>query len=356
MSPEPKEHAAKEHFGNPTIEQRNLAAGTAAVDLGARGIITVTGPDRLEWLHSLLSQNLKNLLPGISAEALLLDPQGHIEHVIHFLDDGESSWLVVEAEGREGFLAWLNKMIFRMKVEVADRSADFAVVGHIGEGIPQAFVSNGIALVWQDPWPGVVAGGVRYSMQRPAKWQWTESLIEVSKVAAVLAEYEQAGTMAYDALRVAAHRPRQLTEVDAKALPHEFDWMSTAVHMSKGCYRGQETVAKVHNLGHPPRRLTFLHLDGSGHFLPSAGDEVFVADENGAVDQRARGHITIAAQHFESGPIALALLSRGVPEDAALIVRGESGQIDAAQEVIVPASAGKAADLPKRNLLMGGKH
>jgi hypothetical protein len=345
------ELTGKEHFGNPNVEQRNLAAGTAAVNLGSRGIISVTGPDRLDWLHSLLSQNLKNLLPGVSAEALLLDPQGHIEQVIHFLDDGATSWLVVEAEGRESFLAFLNKMIFRMKVEVTDHSAEFAVLGHIGVGIPQAFVSNGVALVWQDPWPGVVTGGVRYSMARPAKWQWTESLVEVSKVEAVLAEYEKAGTMAYDALRVAAHRPRQLTEVDAKALPHEFDWMSTAVHMSKGCYRGQETVAKVHNLGHPPRRLTFLHLDGSGHFLPSAGDEVFVVGE-----ERARGHVTISAQHFESGPIALALLSRGVPEDAQLVVRGDSGEIDASQEVIVPASAGKAAEIPKRNLLMGGKH
>ncbi len=350
------EQNAKEHFGNPNIEQRNLAAGTAAVDLGARGIITVTGPDRLDWLHSLLSQNLKNLLPGVSAEALLLDPNGHIEQVIHFLDDGETSWLVIEAEGRKSFLAWLSKMIFRMKVEVADRSSDFSVIGQIGAGIPHAYISNGVALIWQDPWPGVVTGGVRYSMARPAKWQWTESLVEVNKVEAVLAEYEKAGTMAYDALRVAAHRPRQLTEVDTKALPHEFDWMSTAVHMSKGCYRGQETVAKVHNLGHPPRRLAFLHLDGSGHFLPSAGDEVFVVGENGVVEERSRGHVTIAAQHFESGPIALALLSRSVPEDAPLVVRGESGEIDAAQEVIVPASAGKAANLPKRNLLMGGKH
>jgi folate-binding protein YgfZ len=350
LSAEP-ENKTKEHFGNPLIEQRNLANGSAVVDLGPRGIITVSGPDRLAWLHSLLSQNLKNLLPGDSAEALLLDPNGHIEQVIHFLDDGETSWLVIEAAGRESFLAWLNKMIFRMKVEVADRSDDFAVVGHIGSGISKAHASNGIALIWQDPWPGVVTGGVRYSMARPAKWAWTESLIEVSKLDEVLANYQKAGTLAYDALRIEAHRPRQLTEVDAKALPHEFDWMSTAVHMSKGCYRGQETVAKVHNLGHPPRRLTFLHLDGSGHFLPSTGDEVFVAGED-----RVRGHITIAAQHHESGPIALALLSRSVPEDAQLIVRGESGEIDANQEVIVPASAGKAADIPKRNLLMGGKH
>ena len=344
-------NVAQEHFGNPNIEQRNLAEGKAAVNLGARGIITVSGEDRLAWLHSLLSQNLKNLLPGVSAEALLLDPHGHIEQVIHFLDDGETSWLVVEAAGREPLLAWLNKMVFRMKVAVADRSADFAVIGHIGAGIPQSFVSNAVALIWHDPWPGVVTGGVRYSMARPAKWEWTESLVEVSKVDAVLAEFEKAGTMAYDALRIAAHRPRQASEVDGKALPHEFDWMSTAVHMSKGCYRGQETVAKVHNLGHPPRRLTFLHLDGSGHFLPDAGDEVHVVGED-----RSRGHITIAAQHFESGPIALALLSRGVPEDATLVVKSAGGDIDASQEVIVPASAGKAADIPKRNLLMGGKH
>jgi folate-binding Fe-S cluster repair protein YgfZ len=100
----------KGSFANPLIEQRNLAEGTAAVNLGPRGIITVSGPDRLDWLHSLLSQNLKNLKPGHSAEALLLDPQGHIEQVIHFLDDGEASWLIVEAEGRESLLKFLNKM------------------------------------------------------------------------------------------------------------------------------------------------------------------------------------------------------------------------------------------------------
>lgn len=342
---------APTQFGNPNIEQRNLAEGKAAVDLGARGIITVSGEDRLTWLHSLLSQNLKNLEPGTSAEALLLDPQGHIEQVIHFIDDGETAWLVVEAAGRESLLAWLNKMVFRMKVSVADRSEDFAVVGQIGSGILQAFKSNGVSLVWHDPWPGVVTGGVRYSMARPAKWAWTESLVEKSKLAAALSEYEKAGTLAYDALRISAHRPRQMSEVDIKSLPHELDWMSTAVHMSKGCYRGQESVAKVHNLGHPPRRLTFLHLDGSGHFLPDAGDEIFVVGED-----RARGKVTIAATHYESGPVALALLSRSVPEDAALVVRGSHGDIDASQEVIVPASAGKAADIPKRNLLMGGKH
>ena len=342
---------AKEHFGNPLIEQRNLAEGKAAVYLGPRGVIVVSGEDRLEWLHSLLSQNLINIATAESAEALLLDPQGHIEQVIHFIDDGQSSWLVVEAENRKSLLDWLNKMMFRKKVSVVDRSADFAVIGHMGEGIQGAEVSNGTALIWKDPWPGVVAGGVRYSTNRSADWHWTESLVPIDALDSISKSFEPAGTAAFEALRIAAQRPRQLTEVDDNALPHEFDWMSTAVHMSKGCYRGQETVAKVHNLGHPPRRLTFLHLDGTGHFLPELGDEVFITGGD-----KSRGKITSVGQHFEMGPIALAILSRSVPEDAALVVRSEHGDIDATQEVIVPASAGKTANIPKRNLLMGGGH
>ncbi len=348
----------KGSFANPLIEQRNLAEGSAVVNLGPRGIITVSGPDRLDWLHSLLSQNLKNLKPGQSAEALLLDPNGHIEQVIHFLDDGETAWLIVEADSREALLKFLTKMVFRMKVELADRSDEFTVIGRLVRGenakpeLDQAATSNGVSLTWVDPWPGVVTGGVRYSRAWPAKWPWTETLVANQDVASVFAEFETAGTMAYDALRIAAHRPRHFGEVDDKALPHEFDWLSTAVHMSKGCYRGQETVAKVHNLGHPPRRLTFLHLDGSGHALPEAGDEIFIEG-----NASARGKITSVGQHHEMGPIALALLFRAVPEDATLIVRTSLGDLAASQEVIVPQSAGKANDIPKiPKLLMGGKH
>ncbi|MFM2351707.1 MAG: hypothetical protein RL096_188, partial [Actinomycetota bacterium] len=108
--------AASEHFGNPLVEQRKLVDGSALVNLGERGIIQVSGVDRLDWLHSLLSQNIKNLTPGQSAEALLLDPNGHIEQAIHLIDDGQAAWLIVEADKREALLAWLNKMIFRMRV------------------------------------------------------------------------------------------------------------------------------------------------------------------------------------------------------------------------------------------------
>lgn len=331
----------KEHYGNPTIEQRSLSEGEAVCLLETQGVISVSGVDRLSWLHSLLSQNLKNLQPGESAEALLLDPQGRIEQIIKVIDDSETTWLLVDAGKTESLLSWLQKMVFRMKVEIVNRSADFVTVGAIKQIAELAHTSLSHPLVWEDQWPGVVAGGYRYS-NRAVDYSWFEHLVLRSDVEKALAGKTLAGTMAADGLRVAAGRPKALNEVDEKSLPHELDLLSTAVHLSKGCYRGQESVAKVHNLGHPPRRLTFLHLDGSEHALPDVGDEIRVPG-----DERTKGKVTSAAQHFEMGPIALAVISRSVPEDIQLEVVGKHGVIAATQEVIVPASAGAVANVPK---------
>lgn len=331
----------KEHFGDPMIEQRKLAEGDAVCLLEPVGVITVSGIDRLSWLHSLLSQNLKSLLAGESAEALLLDPQGRIEQVIKLIDDGETCWLIVDQPHTKGLLDWLQKMVFRMKVDITDRSNDFSLVGSIHQESELALVSNDHRLVWKDQWPGVVAGGYRYS-ERAVEFSWYEHLVLSAELDALLKGKQLAGTMAADGLRVAAGRPKALTEVDEKSLPHELDLLATAVHLSKGCYRGQESVAKVHNLGHPPRRLTFLHLDGSEHALPDVGDEIRVSGED-----KSRGKVTSVAQHFEMGPIALAVISRSTPEDALLEVVGKNGVIAATQEVIVPQSAGAVANVPK---------
>jgi folate-binding protein YgfZ len=339
----------KKHYGNPMVEQRSLFEGDSVCLMDPIGIICVSGVDRLTWLHSLLSQYLKNLKPGESAEALLLDPQGHIEQLIKIIDDGETTWLMVNQENTQSLLEWLSKMVFRMKVELTDRSADFALVGSTKPKPELAFVSNSQHLVWKDGWPGVTAGGYRYS-NREVTYSWFEHLVEASEVDKILAQASLAGTMAADALRVAAGRPLAASEIDEKSLPHELDLLSTAVHLSKGCYRGQESVAKVHNLGHPPRRLTFLHLDGSEHSLPDVGDEVRVSGQEKVV-----GKITSAAQHYEMGPIALAVISRSVAEDASLEVSSSGGMIAATQEVIVPQSAGKVVDVPKLpRLKLGG--
>jgi folate-binding protein YgfZ len=339
----------KQHYGNPMIEQRSLFEGDSVCLMDPVGIICISGADRLTWLHSLLSQNLKNLKPGESAEALLLDPQGHIEQQIKVIDDGETTWLMVNKENTAPLLDWLTKMVFRMKVELTDRSADFALVGSTKPKPELAFVSNSQPMVWKDGWPGVTLGGYRYST-REVDYSWFEQLVESSEVDNGLGQVNLSGTMAADALRVAAGRPLAASEIDEKSLPHELDLLSTAVHLSKGCYRGQESVAKVHNLGHPPRRLTFLHLDGSEHSLPDVGDEVRVSGQEKIV-----GKVTSAAQHFEMGPIALAVISRSVAEDAALEVSSSGGMIAATQEIIVPQSAGKVVEVPKLpRLKLGG--
>jgi folate-binding protein YgfZ len=331
-----------EHYGNLLGEQERLAAGDAIVDLSDRAVLTVTGEDRLTWLDSLTSQSIAKLAPGESAETLLLDPTGRLEYDIRLLDDGVTTWLLLEAAEAAGLHAWLSRMVFMLRVEVADRSADFATIGTLGQPAVAAAAPNGVALVWRDPWLAVQSGGHQYSLavEHPsASWTYSEILIERSELAAAAA-LPVAGTLALEALRIAAWRPRLATEADDRTIPHELDWLRSAVHLTKGCYRGQETVAKVHNLGHPPRRLVLLHLDGSEGVLPKHGDVVLAGDTE-------VGQVTSAALHYELGPIALAVIKRSTDPEIDLVVNSDDSLIAAAQEVIVPPSAGAEADIPR---------
>jgi len=331
-----------QHYGNPLGEQKALAAGEAVVDLSHRAVISLTGPDRLTWLDSLTSQALAHLKPGESAETLQLDPNGHVEFAVRTLDDGETAWLLVDAEEAAPLIAWLERMRFMLRVEIADRTSDFATIGTLGTPALAAAAPAGIPLVWRDPWTSVVQGGHQYATDAAhpaAAWTYSEILIERDRLRDAAA-LPHAGLLALDALRIAAWRPRFASEVDERSIPHELDWLRSAVHLSKGCYRGQETVAKVHNLGHPPRRLVMLHLDGSDGVLPAAGDAV-------STDERDAGRITSAALHYELGPIALAVVKRSVDPAAALHVVSDGIRIAAAQQVIVPTDAGAEANVPR---------
>ena len=322
------------HYGDPVREQRLLEQGLAVVDLSrSRGVVTVAGPDRLGWLHSLTSQHLTGLAPRTSTETLLLDPQGRIEHAMGVVDDGQTTHLLVDAAEAAPLTEWLGSMRFMLRVEVADASADLAVVG---EAI-DAESAPGEPLAWVDRWPAVATGSAGYSLVGPeehpgAGRRWREVLVPRGALGSHVAERPLAGTWATEALRAAAWRPRWSHEVDGRAvIPHELDWLRTAAHLSKGCYRGQETVAKVHNLGRPPRRLVALHLDGTPVELPAPGAQV--VDE---VSGRPVGTVTSVARHHEDGPIALALVRRSTPLDAPL----RAGGLAAAQEAIVSPDAG----------------
>jgi tRNA-modifying protein YgfZ len=338
-------------YGNSLTEQRSLLAGSALVDLSDRGVIEVSGPDRLGWLDSLLSQRLDNLKPGQSAETLLLDPHGHVQHAMRVFEDGQTTWLLVD-EGRAAELTkWLLKMRFMKQVEVVDRSAEMLTLGYFGElpGVllPLILQPADVPVIWHDPWNDVAVGGWQYSAQEHpgTLWNYSEAVVPRSAAnelvdLATAGVISFAGTDALEALRIAAWRPRIATEGDDNALPHEFDWLRTAVHLNKGCYRGQETVAKVHNLGHPPRRLAFLSLDGVDVVLPESG--AVVLDGETEV-----GHITSAARHFEEGVIALAILKRNANTESELVVDAEGTRIPATQVVIVPPDAGRTANVPR---------
>jgi folate-binding protein YgfZ len=362
------------HYGSPLSEQRRLAEGRAFVDLSQRGVLGLSGPDRLSWLNSISSQELRGLTPGQSTETLLLDPSGRVEYAIALVDDGEELWLLVEADELAPLMAWLTKMRFMLRVEITDRTAEYATIGtmtpadaapgEIGaadavlrEGGLSPAAPHGVPLIWHDPWNTVAPGGHQYAAtpEHPGRhWLFSETLIaraDLPKLrdAVRAGTINVAGVLALDALRIAAWRPRGATEVDEKTIPHELDWLRSAVHLNKGCYRGQETVAKVHNLGHPPRRLVLLHLDGSDSVLPVHGDEV-QADRlvpGGEPERRFVGVVTSSAIHYELGPIALAVVKRAVPSSVTLYVVAQEISVAASQEEIVPPDAGAVAGVPR---------
>ncbi|MDR2323130.1 MAG: folate-binding protein [Microbacterium sp.] len=341
------------HFGDPVREQRALERGEALVPLGDRTVIELTESERLSWLDSITTQSVARLQAGQSTELLVLDPQGRVEHVAAVFDDGSSTWLLADTADAEPLATWLQRMVFRADVKVAVRPELLVAGFFAGAQAEQraeraALAPQGQAVVWTDPWPTVQPGGHQYHVgEHPGSgYHWRTAVLDGSAAAALAADADTvwAGALAAEALRIAAWRPRWAAEVDERSLPHETDWIRSAVHLNKGCYRGQETVAKVHNLGHPPRRLAALHLDGSESLLPDAGAPVLAVGADGAEDEV--GHITSAARHHELGPIALAILSRRAPVGD-LVVRTPDGDIAAAQEVIVPGDAGATAEIPR---------
>lgn len=283
------------HFGEPAKEQRALESGNAWADLSHLSVIAVSGEDRLKWLHDLTTQYLTDFGVGIWSSAMILDPQGHVEYQFNLVDDGSTTWLVIDPAFAENLIAYLTKMRFMLRVDVRDASSEYAVMR--APGVPNE-IGGPFALV-----PRGELDAMKATFNSTAT---------------------QVGTWALDAERVAAGRPRHGIDTDHKSIPNELGVLNGAVHLNKGCYRGQETVAKIYNLGNPPRRLVMLHLDGSAVVMPAPGTPVM----NGEVQV---GFLGTVARHHELGPIALAVVKRTTPVDIQLTVDG----VSASQEVIV---------------------
>lgn len=312
--PEGPDEDIAAHYGDPYREQRALVESLGFVDRSDRDVLRVTGPDRLSWLHSLTTQHLERLAPMHGTEALVLSPTGRVEHHLVLADDGESTWIDVEPGTGKALLAFLESMRFLLRVEL--ETVDLAVLSIAGPRLSQ------VAELLPLP-----HGSYELAVREPflvRRRPWPESSVDVlvprEQLAGTVEQLQGAGAVpagidAWEALRVAAGKPRWGLETDHKTIPHEVGWLADAVHLDKGCYRGQETVARVYNLGRPPRRMVLLHLDGSDSTLPEHGDDV-------TQDGRVVGAVGTAVRHFELGPIALAVVRRATPDDAALLAGG----------------------------------
>jgi tRNA-modifying protein YgfZ len=308
------------HYGDPMREQRVMSERQTLVDRSNRGVIKITGPDRLSWLHSLTSQHLERLSPGSTQQALVLSPQGHVEHHLTLTDDGAATWIHVEPHTAAALVDYLNSMRFMLRVEVEDLSDSL--------GVATITRADGAAPLVED-------AEARAVMQGPFG---IDLIVEPDAMGKLAATYPVAGLWAFEAARIAAHIPRPGLDADHRTLPHEIGLIEAAVHLNKGCYRGQETVARIQNVGRPPRRLVFLHLDGSVDRLPAHGAPITTSDGTEV------GFVGSAARHFELGPIGLGLIKRTVPTDAPLLADG----VAAAQEVIVPPDAGATVKVTLR--------
>jgi tRNA-modifying protein YgfZ len=311
--------AVPAHRGDPFAEQRAMARTAGVVDRSHRGIIAVTGVDRLEWLHLLITQHVSALPDGGVTEALVLDGQGRVLHHMGVAHVGEVVYLDVEAAELPVLLDYLSKMVFWSKVEPRDATAELALLSVVGPDIPAVLAAAGLPLpdgaaaiagggfVRRTHGPGAVSADV--VVPRAALAGWWDRL--------TAAGARPAGTVAYEALRVEALLPRAGLDTDDRTIPHEVGWIGAAVNLAKGCYRGQETVARVSNMGRAPRRMVLLHLDAGDEHLPAPGEPVTLED-------RAVGRVGTVVQHHELGPVALALVKRSVPVEAELTAGAET--------------------------------
>ena len=324
----------------------------------------------------------------------------------------QSVLLLVDAGCGEGLAQLLNSRRFMLRVQAQVRP-DLQVAGAIGDGVQKlAGVVENLVTTWRDPWPGITPGGSTYftgtrhpganyraggvvvalepgqtapgqeqaSGQEQAPGQEITPGQEIAPSQAAASGQEaapgqehalapsqapaageliqagdltQVGELAWEALRIEAGLPRWVREVDARAIPNELDWLRTGVHLNKGCYPGQETIARTVNLGRPPRRLVQLQLAGWQGQLPEVGARVYLpAGDNPA--GKVVGAITSVARHWELGNIALALVRRGVPAQAELAVDLEAGYESASQELLVDP-AGKAEASPSQRPGLGLK-
>ena len=307
------------HYGDPFGEQRAAKNNSVIIDRSHSNILLITGKDRRYWLNSISSQYVSDLSNSMVTENLILSHHGHIEN--HWTQTELDKTIYLKTEPWKGthLLNYLNKMIFWADIRV--RFANMSVLSLLGPGIADSSVLKAIGieklpnkskalqlskggLVWRLP-----GKNIRLDIIVPRNMS-VEYIKKITKTGV-----RPAGIWTYESIRVESKYPRLNLDADKRTIPHELNWIGIAgrgaVHINKGCYKGQETVARVHNLGKSPRMLVILHLAVNANEYPTSGD--LIKAKNYIV-----GRIGTVVEHFLYGPIALALIKTGIHPDTQL--------------------------------------
>lgn len=298
------------HYGNPLAEQHGLRL----IDRSHRRVIAVAGKDAAEFLNNLLSQKLIDVPPSFTGATLDLDIQGHILHHADIALAEGTFYLDVPPAQFDTFVDYLRKMIFWSEVTVEE--ADLAILTLLAPEGEFPEVAEAVFCRLVDSF-----SPARMDIAVPR-----EQALEVAKRLHDQDGIGFAGMMAFTAARVRNVEPELGVDLDERSIPHEAPRLINrgdhvgAVHLNKGCYRGQETVARVENLGRSPRLLVMLQLDGSAPNEPEPGAGI-------TANGRKVGRLGTVVHDADFGPVALALIKRSAL-NAALNIDGVAASVD----------------------------
>ncbi|GIW08678.1 MAG: aminomethyltransferase [Dehalococcoidia bacterium] len=317
-------------YGDVLAEAIAVRRGAGLADRSDRGKIRLGGPDRVRFLQAIVSNDVAVVAPGRGIYGLGLNHKGQIAAEFPILPWGEGLLLTVEPEERAFVVGWLRRFKLRSKVEIVDVTETIGLLSLAGPEAPSRLeewlgepISLGREEVAERVWTGVpllIAGNrdlgeIGFDLYLPvervgAAW---DALLATGGVRPI-------GRAAWEALRIEAGTPRYGPELNESTLPPEARLEERAISYSKGCYPGQEIVARIKNRGHVNRFLRGLVFEEGP--VPAAGAALHA---NG----RQVGTVTSAAFSPTLGkPIALAYVRRE-------IVPGERVCLDDGREATV---------------------
>jgi folate-binding Fe-S cluster repair protein YgfZ len=346
----PGGHLTARHYGAPLVEQMRRDEGVPGlVDGWDHVALLVSGAEAPGWINGFISQKTDAMPVGTATSSLLLDAQGRVEQVFGVATPADDVLLLdVPADHAAALESFLTKMIFWADVTVTcPELTRLRVLGTLPDAteVPAGHAGTGdnspVPAAPAEFWTTGTLGGLPFT----DLWVPRDGVTDVWD-RLVAAGAEPTGGLAEDALRLRDRWPLIGVDTDERLIPHEVPAFigegidgathladaaegptASAVHLNKGCYRGQETVSRVQNLGRPPRMLVELQLDGSLNRVPEVGADITAGG-------RTVGRIGRTVQDADFGPVALALVKRQVVEAVAkgtappLTVDGVSAAVD----------------------------